>query len=155
LNNVLLQPVKSGRLLGTLAIVGAITVLYFRFFSVNNVTVALSFLLAVLIIATRWGLIEALLASVAGMLCFNFFFIPPVGTLTISDPQNWVAFFAFVVTAAITSHLSASVRRQAQESMQRQHEMEQLYTLSRNLLLLEAHGILRPGERPHAPRWSA
>jgi two-component system, OmpR family, sensor histidine kinase KdpD len=140
LNNVLLQPVKSGRLLGTLAIVGAITVLYFRFFSVNNVTVALSFLLAVLIIATRWGLIEALLASVAGMLCFNFFFIPPVGTLTISDPQNWVAFFAFVVTAAITSHLSASVRRQAQESMQRQHEMEQLYTLSRNLLLLEAHG---------------
>jgi two-component system sensor histidine kinase KdpD len=74
------------------------------------------------------------------MLCFNFFFIPPVGTLTIADPQNWVAFLAFVVTAAITSHLSASVRRQAQESMQRQHEMEQLYTLSRNLLLLEAHG---------------
>jgi two-component system sensor histidine kinase KdpD len=140
LNNLLLQPVKIGRILGTLAIVGAITVFYARIFSVNNVTVALSFLLAVLVIATRWGLIEALLASVAGMLCFNFFFIPPVGTLTIADPQNWVAFLAFVVTAAITSHLSASVRRQAQESMQRQHEMEQLYTLSRNLLLLEAHG---------------
>ena len=140
MNNLLLQPVKIGRILGTLAIVGAITVFYARIFSVNNVTVALSFLLAVLVIATRWGLVEALLASVAGMLCFNFFFIPPVGTLTIADPQNWVAFLAFVVTAAITSHLSASVRRQAQESMQRQHEMEQLYTLSRNLLLLEAHG---------------
>jgi two-component system sensor histidine kinase KdpD len=53
-----------------------------------------------------------------------------------------VAFFALVVTGAVTSHLSASARRQAQESMQRQHEMEQLYTLSRNLLLLEARGPL-------------
>jgi two-component system sensor histidine kinase KdpD len=140
LNDILQQPVNVGRILGTLGIVGGITFLYFHIFNVNNVTVALSFLLAVLVIATRWGLIEALLASVAGALCFNFFFIPPVGTLTISDPQNWVAFLAFVLTAAITSHLSASVRRQAQESMHRQHEMEQLYTLSRNLLLLEVHG---------------
>ena len=136
------ESANGGRILGALGIVCGITFVYFRIFSVNNVTVALSFLLAVLVIATQWGLIEALLASVAAMLCFNYYFIPPIGRFTIADPQNWVAFSAFVVTAAIASHLSASVRKQAQESAQRQHEMEQLYTLSRNLLLLEATGPL-------------
>jgi len=142
LKGLLSQPVKAGRILGTLGIVGGITLFYFRIFSVNNVTVALSFLLAVLAVSTRWGVIEGLAASVASMLCFNFFFIPPIGTLTIADPQNWVSLFAFVVTAVIASHLSASVRKQALESSHRQHEMEQLYTLSRNLLLLEVHGPL-------------
>ena len=64
-----------------------------------------------LAVSTGWGLIEGLVASVAGMLCFNFFFIPPIGTFTIADPQNWVAFFAFVVTAVIASHLSASAKQ--------------------------------------------
>jgi len=139
-NRLPLQPVIVMRLLGALGIIGAITVFYFRVFSVNNVTVALSFLLAVLVIAARWGLFEALVAAVAAMLCFNFFFLPPVGTFTIADPQNWVALSAFVVTAAIASHLSTRVRKQALESARRQQEMERLYTFSRNLLLLEVHG---------------
>ncbi|HMD85747.1 MAG TPA: ATP-binding protein [Terriglobia bacterium] len=136
------QSVKVARILGALGIVGGITFFYFRIFSVNNVTVALSFLLAVLTIATRWGLIAGLVASVASMLCLDFFFIPPVGSITIADPQNWVALSVFVVTAVIVSHLSASAKKQALESTQRQNEMERLYTLSRNLLLLEVHGPL-------------
>ena len=140
--SVLPQPLKVIRILFVLGIVGGITVFYYRIVSVNNVTVALSFLLAVMAIATRWGLIEALAASVASMLCFNFFFLPPIGTFTIADPQNWVAFSAFVVTAVITSHLSASAKKQAMESTHRQREVERLYTLSRNLLLLEVHGPL-------------
>jgi len=138
----LLQPTKAVRIFSTLGIIGGITLLYFRIFNVNNVTVALSFLLAVLATSTVWGVIEGLVASVASMLCFNFFFIPPVGSFAIADPQNWMALSVFVVTAVIVSHLSTRVRKQALESMQRQHEMEQLYTLSRNLLLLEAHGSL-------------
>lgn len=136
------KPPNLLRIAGALVIVFAITFVYSRLVTVNNVTVALSFLLAVLVIATRWGLPEALLASITGTLCFNYFFIPPIGKFTISDPQNWVAFAAFVATAVVASHLSASVKRQAEESMRRQHEMEQLYTLSRNLLLLEIHGPL-------------
>jgi two-component system sensor histidine kinase KdpD len=142
LNRFLLQPVNATRILTALGIVCGITFFFFRIFNVNNVTVALSFLLTVLIISTRWGLVEALVASIGATLCFNFFFIPPIGKFTIADPQNWVAFSAFVVTAVVTSHLSASVRKQAQESANRQHEMEQLYTLSRNLLLLEVAGPL-------------
>jgi two-component system sensor histidine kinase KdpD len=125
-----------------LVIIGGVTSLYFRILTVNNVTVSLSFLLVVLVIATRWGLPEALVASVASVLCFNFFFIPPVGSFTIADPQNWVALSVFVVTAVTVSHLSTSARRRALESTDRQREMERLYTLSRNLLLLDVHGGL-------------
>ena len=139
---LLAQVIKSVRILGALALIGAITFFYFRVVSVNSVTVALTFLLAVLVVAARWGLVEALAASIAGMICFNFFFLPPIGTLTIADPQNWVALFALVATALIASHLSASARREALESTRRQHEMERLYTLSRNLLLLDSRGPL-------------
>ncbi len=45
------------------------------------------------------------------MLCFNFFFLPPVGTFTIADPQNWVALVAFLVTAIVASQLSGRARQ--------------------------------------------
>jgi len=80
---------------------------------VNHTTVALTLLLAVLAIATRWGLIESLVASAAGMLCFNYLFLPPVGTWSIADPENWVALITFVVTATVASQLSASAKRRA------------------------------------------
>jgi two-component system sensor histidine kinase KdpD len=69
--------IKMFRMLGALGLICGITFSYSRLVHVNSVTVALSFLLAVLGIATRWGLTEALAASVLGMLCFNYFFLPP------------------------------------------------------------------------------
>ena len=133
----------------SLLIVVGITVVYTRIITqVNSTTVALTFLLATLGIATRWGLFEAIIASVAGMLCFNFFFLPPVGTLTIADPQNWVALFAFLVTAVVASQLSASVRNRALEATSRREEMERLYELSRGLMILEK-GTSIAGEVSH------
>jgi two-component system sensor histidine kinase KdpD len=123
---------------GSLLIVAAITFFYFRIYThVNNTTIALTFLLAILGIATKWGLIEAIVASVIGMVCFNFFFIPPVGTLTVADPQNWVALIAFLVTAVVASELSTSVKQRALEATRRQQEMERLYELSRGLMLVD------------------
>ena len=82
---------------GPLSGVAAVTVCYkFLLTGVNTTTVALSFLLVVLFVAAAHGIGPAILVSVAGMLCFNFFFLPPFGTLTIHDPQNWVALFAFL-----------------------------------------------------------
>ena len=52
-----------------------------------------------------------MVASVLGMLCFNFFFLPPLYTLTIADPQNWVALSAFFITASIAGHLSVTIKR--------------------------------------------
>ena len=65
----------------------------------SNTTVALALLLVVLFVATGWGRGPGIVASVLGMLGFNFFFLPPVYTLTIADPQNWVALAAFFITA--------------------------------------------------------
>jgi len=132
---------SSPPILGALGLVAGITYFYFRVLTVNNVTVALTFLLAVLTAAAGWGLTEALVASVAAVFCFNYFFLPPAGTLSIADPQNWAALLAFVVTAVVASHLSSSARKQARESARRRTEMERLYTLSRNLLL-DGHGPL-------------
>src|SRR5438445_5548759 len=121
---------------GAVAAIAAVTAAERVFITVNATTVALSFVLTVLVVATQWGLVEAIAASVVGMFCFNYFFLPPVGTLTIADPQNWVALAAFLLTATVASQLSSSARRRAEEATRRQREMEKLYDLSRSLLLL-------------------
>ena len=77
--------------------------------SPNPTIAALLFLLVVLATATSAHLRVSIGISVAAMLVFNFFFLPPFHTLTIADPQNWVALFVFVVVAVIASQLSAAV----------------------------------------------
>ena len=80
---------------------------------INSTTIAFAFLLVVLFVAILWGSRPALLASVLGMLCFNFFFLQPVRSFTIADPQNWVALTAFFITAITVGQLSARARRRA------------------------------------------
>jgi len=123
------------RLACSLAIVAAVTLVCTRVFAVNATTAGFVYLVGILWLATAWGLLEALLASAASMLCFNFFFLPPVGYFTISDPQNWVALFTFLATALVASHLSDRAKKQALEARARQRETEQLYALSRAILL--------------------
>jgi sigma-B regulation protein RsbU (phosphoserine phosphatase) len=84
--------------------------------SLAHTTVALGYLLVVLFVATRWGSRPASLAAALGVLCFNFFFLPPVYTLTIADPQNWVALAAFLVTAVMAGQLSELAKRRAAEA---------------------------------------
>jgi two-component system, OmpR family, sensor histidine kinase KdpD len=139
---------RALRILGALAVVGAITYVDFRLVPVNSTTVALTFLLAVLGIAARWGLPEAVITALAATLCFNFFFLPPIGTFTIGDPENWVALLAFLVTAIVASQLSTSARKRAEEALRQQHEMERLYEFSRMLILAGAHTDLA-GEIPN------
>lgn len=93
----------------------------------NSTTVALALLLVVLIAATIFGSRPALLAALLGVLSFNFFFLPPLYTFTIADPQNWAAFGAFLVTAVIAGQLSSYARRRAVESEERRREIERLY----------------------------
>ncbi|HUZ46832.1 MAG TPA: DUF4118 domain-containing protein, partial [Terriglobia bacterium] len=126
------------RIVAVLAITAAITFLCFHLVPVNATTAGFTYLIAILLIATAWGLLEAMVASVAAMLCFNFFFLPPTGTLTIADSRNWVALFAFLATSIVASQLSARAKRQAQEAMERREETERLYALSRAILLTEA-----------------
>src|SRR5437667_4499367 len=133
------EPIQTVlRICATLLIVAGITAFYFFVFNeANATTVAMTFLLATLAIATAWGLLEAIVASIAGVLCFNFFFLPPLFTLTIADTQNWVALFVFLVTAVVASQLSTSAKQRALEAMRRREEMERLYELSRALMLVD------------------
>lgn len=94
---------------------------------INSTTIALGLLLVVLFVATIFGSRPALLASILGVLCFNFFFLPPFYTLTISESQNWIALFAFLATALMAGQLSSYAHRRATEAEQRQKEIERLY----------------------------
>src|SRR5215471_19833293 len=76
----------------------------------SSTTVALALLLIVLFAAMGWGSRPALLAALLGVVCFNFFFLPPVYTFTIADPQNWVALTAFLITALTVGELSARAK---------------------------------------------
>jgi two-component system sensor histidine kinase KdpD len=106
---------------------------------VNPTTVALTYLVVILVIASSWGITEATAASVLAVVCFNFYFLPPVGTFTIADPQNWVAFLAFLITAVVASQLSGRARHRTLEAIERQRDLERLYALSRSLLLVDPH----------------
>lgn len=94
----------------------------------NPITVALSLLLVILFIATFIGRNPALAASLIAVLSFNFFFLPPVGTWTIEDPQNWIAWAAFSITAVTAGELSAYARRRAAEAERGKAEIERLYS---------------------------
>src|SRR5262245_27772498 len=101
----------------------------------NPTIAALTYLLVVLITATVTRLWVAVVASLFAVACLNYFFMPPVGTFTIADPQNWVALFVFVAVSIVAGNLSASVRDRAQEAMARRDELARLFDLSRDVLL--------------------
>lgn len=118
----------------SLLVVAGIVLAYRHVLRVNQTTVALSFLLAILAVSAVWGMLISAFMSVVAMLAFNYYFLPPVGTLTIADPQNWVALFAFLVTSITGSRLSSRIRKEADEAHQRRREVQRLYSFSRQLL---------------------
>ncbi|WP_024518267.1 sensor histidine kinase KdpD [Bradyrhizobium sp. Tv2a-2] len=100
-------------------------------FGIENVDLVL--LTAVVAVAVRYGLWPSLLATVAASLVYNFFFLPPIYTLTITDPTNIAAFFLFMVVAILVSNVAARVRTQADTAVGRIRSTEQLYAFSRKL----------------------
>jgi two-component system sensor histidine kinase KdpD len=117
-----------------LSTVAAITFVCYKVIHFNATTVALIFILAILAVSTIWGIAVSVLMSVAAVFAYNYFFLPPVLTLTIADPQNWVALLAFLLTAVIGSNLSSRAQRQAEEANRRRREIEKLYEFSQRLL---------------------
>jgi two-component system sensor histidine kinase KdpD len=100
-------------------------------FGIENVDLVL--LTAVVGVAVRYGLWPSLLATVAASLCYNFFFLPPIYTFTITDPTNIAAFILFMLVAILVSNVAARVRIQADTAIGRIRTTEQLYAFSRKL----------------------
>jgi K+-sensing histidine kinase KdpD len=109
---------------GVTVVIGALSPFNHR---LSPTTVALALLLIVLFAATGWGSRPALLAALLGVICLNFFFLPPVHTFTIADPQNWIALAAFLITALVAGGLSARAKRRAEEAEAGRREIERLY----------------------------
>src|SRR5271156_6708579 len=132
-----MQRLLAGRAFGfavSLAIVAGITFFFRHARDVNQTTIALSFLLAILAVSAVWGMAVSVFMSVLAMLSINYFFLPPVGMFTIADPQNWVALVVFLITSITGSRLSSRIRTEADEAHHRRREVERLYRFSRKLL---------------------
>src|SRR5450631_2352085 len=127
-------PAILARCAAALSAVLIITYFYVYMNRFNVTTVAFTYLLAILGVSALWGLSVSVFMSLAATLTYNYFFLPPVRTLTIADPQNWVALFAFLATSILASDLSARARNQAAEANRRRHEVERLYRFSQRLL---------------------
>jgi len=125
------------RLAACTATVAGIVLLFSRWLHVNPTTVGFSFLLAVLLISTTWGLRYATFTAILATAAYNFFFLPPLFRFTIADPQNWIALVAFLITAGVASHLSERARRGTEYADQRRREVERLYAFSQQLWLSE------------------
>ena len=122
-------------LVASLLAIAVITGLLHLLAEVSPATVALALLLVVLGTATFARLRVAIVVSIVAMLTLNFFFLPPTGTFTIVDPENWIALFAFLVVAVIASNLSAAAHDRAREAIARRNEVTRLFDLTRDVLL--------------------
>jgi two-component system, OmpR family, sensor histidine kinase KdpD len=125
-----------------------VVLVYRRILHVNQTTVALTFLVMVQLTAFGWGLVYSICLSIGCTLLYNFFFLPPIGSFTIADPQNWIALLSFLASAIFISRISESERRQAALSEARRSEMERLYEFSNQLLMEEnLHDVARNAPR--------
>ena len=130
-------PSDAVRLTAGVAAVAAVTVVLGYWLRVSNAAiVSTTYLMVVLLVAATSRLRVAVVTSIAAMLCLNFFFLPPVGTFTIAEPQNWVALFAFLAVSLVASNLSAVARARTEEAVGRRDELARLFDLSRDVLMM-------------------
>jgi two-component system, OmpR family, sensor histidine kinase KdpD len=118
-----------------------VTAAYEVWLGVSNPTVVgLSYLLIVLLAAAVSTLRVAVATSVLALLALNYFFMPPIGTLRLDDPQNWVALVVFLAVSVVASRLSLMARSRADEALARRDELGRLFDLSRDILLTTDRG---------------
>ena len=125
------------RFAASIVVLSVIVFVYFRWLHVNPATVGFTLLLLVLLISAAWGMRYAIFTAILGTVAYNYFILPPMFTFSIADPQNWIALFAFLITAVVASQLSERARRSTLHADQRRREVERLYAFSQQLWLTE------------------
>jgi two-component system sensor histidine kinase KdpD len=126
-----------------LAAVALVTFCAFRL-NLNLSTSGSLYFLIVVMVAVVWGFWEASVTSLIAVNCLNYFFVPPVLTWRVSDPQNWVALATFEITALTVSRLSTRAQGQARAEARQRAEVEKLYELSRRILFLDRRLTIGP-----------
>jgi K+-sensing histidine kinase KdpD len=112
----------------TLVAVGAITGIIGAIEARGHIAnISMLYLIVVLAAATFAGRRAAITASLASFLAYNWFFVQPLHTLTVGDPDEWFALVLFLITAAITGQLASQLRDRAREAAERAAETVHLY----------------------------
>ena len=124
-----------GKSIWPLLAVFAITYCCYVVLHANATMAALALLVSVLVTGTYGNLPESAIAALAATLCLDYFFIPPIGSITIADPQGWIVLLVFLVVSLIVTNLSSRLRRQRDDLLAQQSESEKLHALSRSMLL--------------------
>jgi two-component system sensor histidine kinase KdpD len=135
-----------GILRGCLAGLSAVALVTFFALRLNlNLSTSGSlYFLIVVMVSVIWGFWEASVTSLIAVNCLNYFFVPPLFTWTVSDPQNWVALAVFEITALTVSRLSTRAQDQARAEARQRAEVQKLYELSRRILLLDRRRTIGP-----------
>ncbi|HEY0371280.1 MAG TPA: DUF4118 domain-containing protein [Thermoanaerobaculia bacterium] len=123
---------EIGRGVLALLVIAAVTFVAYAS-GANAATAGFAFLITVLSIAVLTNLGTSLVTSIAAALCYNYFFFPPVGTLIIHEPANWIALASFFVASLIASRLVVRARTEAEHARAQRREVEALYALSIDL----------------------
>src|ERR1700756_2519627 len=92
------------------------------------------YVFAVLAVAVRWGIVLAAITSIASMLAFNWFFLPPTHTFQLRDGANWAVLAVYLVTAFVVSALAARARQRQEDAEQRRREADVLAEAAGDLL---------------------
>ena len=124
IRNRILRASEAEALVAGFAAIATVTAVCSALSVTHPTTVALSFLLVVLVVATASTRRVATATSLMAFACFNYFFLPPLGTFVIADSENWVALFALLVVGTVASHLSSEIRRRTQEVAEAAKEAE-------------------------------
>src|SRR5664279_1826199 len=137
---------RLGILRGCLAGLSAVALVTFFALRLNlNLSASGSlYFLIVVMVSVIWGFWEASVTSLIAVSCLNYFFVPPVFTWTVSDPQNWVALATFEVAALTVSRLSTRAQGQAKAEARQRAEVEKLYDLGRRILFLDRRQTIGP-----------
>ena len=126
-----------------MAAVALVTFIAFRL-HLNLSTSGSLYFLIVVMVSVVWGFWEASVTSLIAVNCLNYFFVPPVLTFRISDPQDWVALATFEITALTVSRLSTRVQAQARAEGRQRAQVEKLYELGRRILFLDRRRTIGP-----------
>ena len=124
--SALLRHPLAGHLAGVAGVALLVWAIDLAIDSVNALSMAVCFQLLVLLVSGAAGLGPGLTTSLVSALAFNFFFVPPTHTLTISSSRDGISLFVFIATAAVTSYLAAGFRRQRAEAEERRRDAELL-----------------------------
>ena len=118
----------------TLGLVGVLTaVLFALVWEIGLTHGSVVYLIPVVIAATRWGIVSAVVAAICGVLASAFFFYPPLYSFRITDPQEVINLILFIFVAVVVSQLATRLKRQLEMARQREIDLRDLYAFSRRL----------------------